>query len=98
MLAQADLGCHATLSRSMALRIVFILRMTATITTLGFLVGCSKTTVKCFEGGIIPGCTESSHVKDVTDRHTTTVDAAMSFKLSAVEVVRCKADKRGDHS
>ncbi len=46
---------------------------------LGFLVGRSEPIVKDFEGGIISGRTESGHVKDVTDRHATTVDAAMSF-------------------
>ena len=30
VLAQADLGCQATLSRNMALRVVIILRITAT--------------------------------------------------------------------
>jgi hypothetical protein len=32
------LGCQATLSRSIALRVVIILRMTATMMTLGFLL------------------------------------------------------------
>ena len=42
MLAQAGLGCQATLSRSMALRIVIILRITATMTTLGFLLVAAR--------------------------------------------------------
>src|SRR6516225_61089 len=62
----------------------------------GFLVGRSKTIVKGFEGWIISGCTEGCHVEDVTDRHATTVDAAVSFEPAAVEIVRCKADKGGD--
>src|SRR5262245_9188588 len=92
----ADLGCHATLSRSMALRIVIIFRMTATITTFGFLLAAARRLWKGFEGGIVSGCTEGGHVKDVTDRYATTVDAAMSFELAAVEVVRGKADKGSD--
>ncbi len=34
LLAQADLSCHAALSRSIALRVVIIFRMTATTMTL----------------------------------------------------------------
>ena len=60
------------------------------------LIGRSETIVKGFEGGIVSGCTEGGHVKDVTDRYATTVDAAMSFELAAVEVVRGKADKSSD--
>jgi len=37
LLAQADRGCHAALSRSIALRVVIIFRMTATMMTLDFL-------------------------------------------------------------
>src|SRR6516164_1994692 len=39
---QADLGCQATLSRSIALRVVIILRMTATMMTLGFLLVAAR--------------------------------------------------------
>ena len=63
---------------------------------LWFLVGRSEPIVKGFEGGIISGRAESGHVKDVTDRHATTVDAAMSFEPTAVEVVRGKADQGSD--
>src|SRR5262249_26892124 len=37
LLAQADRACHAALSRSIALRVVIISRMTATIMALDFL-------------------------------------------------------------
>jgi hypothetical protein len=62
----------------------------------GFLIGRGETIVVSFEGRIISGCTECGHVKDVTDRHATTVDAAMAFEPTAVEVVRGKADKGSD--
>src|SRR5205085_8469273 len=61
-----------------------------------FLVGRGETIVKDLEGGIVSGCAEGSHVEDVTDRHATAVDAAMSFELAAVEVVRGKPDERSD--
>ena len=61
-----------------------------------FLVGCGETIVKDLEGGIVSGCAEGSHVEDVTDRQPTTVDAAMSFELAAVEVVRRKSDEGSD--
>jgi len=37
------------------------------------------------EGGIISSCTESGHVKDVTDRHATAVDAAMPPAIMATK-------------
>ena len=36
--AQADLGCQGALSRSIALSVVIIFRITATMITLGFLL------------------------------------------------------------
>jgi hypothetical protein len=61
-----------------------------------FLVGCGETIVKDLEGGIVSGCAEGSHVEDVTDWHAAAVDAAMSFELAAVEVVRRKSDEGSD--
>jgi predicted RNA-binding Zn ribbon-like protein len=40
LLAQADLSCHAALSRSIALRVVNIFRMTATIRAIGARPRC----------------------------------------------------------
>ena len=62
----------------------------------GFLVGRCETIVKDFEDGIISGCTEGGHVKDVADRHAATVDAAMSFEPATIEVVGRKADESSD--
>lgn len=61
-----------------------------------FLVGCGETIVKDLEGGIVSGCAEGSHIEDVTDWHAAAVDAAMSFELAAVEVVRRKSDEGSD--
>jgi hypothetical protein len=62
----------------------------------GFLIGRGETVVKDLEGGIVSGCAEGSHVEDVTDRHSAAVDAAMSFELATVEVVRRKSDEGSD--
>src|SRR5262249_28314871 len=63
---------------------------------LGFFVGGDEAIVEGFEGGTVTACTEGSHVQDVTDRHPTTIDAAMSLELAAVEVIGCEADEGGD--
>ena len=63
---------------------------------LWLLVGRGETVVEDLEGGIVSGCAKGSHVKDVTDRHSAAVDAAMSFELATVEVVRRKSDKGSD--
>jgi hypothetical protein len=42
LLAQADRGRHAALSRSIALRVVIIFRMTATMMTLDFLSAAAR--------------------------------------------------------
>ena len=60
---------------------------------LGFFVGVGEAIVEGFEGGTVTACTESGHVKDITDRHPTTVDAAVSLELAAVEVIGCEADE-----
>src|SRR3974377_1841990 len=96
MLAQADLGCQATLSRSMALRVVIILRMTARMMTLGFLLGGGETSVEDFESGIVSASAQSGHVEHIADWQPTAVDAAMSFEPAAVEVIRGEADECSD--
>jgi len=83
MLAQAVLVFQTASSRSIALRVVIILRMTATMT-------------KGFEGGIVSASAQRGHVEDITDRQAAAVDAAMSFEPAAVEVVRREADEGRD--
>src|SRR6516225_3093636 len=63
---------------------------------LGFFVGGGEAFVEGFEGGTVTACAEGGHVEDVTDRHPTTIDAAVSLELAAVEVIRCEADEGGD--
>src|SRR5262249_19358411 len=63
---------------------------------LGFFVGGGGGVVEGFEGGTVTACAEGGHVEDVTDRHPTTIDAAVSLELSAVEVIWCKTDEGGD--
>jgi hypothetical protein len=41
------------------------------------------------EGGIIPACAEGGHIEDITDRHSTPENAAVSPELAAVEIVWC---------
>ena len=62
----------------------------------GFLVGRGETVVEDFKDRIVPSCAEGSHIEDVTDRHSAAVDAAMSFELATVEVVRRNSDKGSD--
>src|SRR6516164_935737 len=63
---------------------------------LGFFVGVGEAIVEGLEGGTVSACAEGGHVEDITDRHSTTVDAAVSLELAAVEVIWCKADEGGD--
>src|SRR5262249_41821928 len=63
---------------------------------LGFFVGVGEAIVEGFEGGTVSACAEGGHVEDITDRHPTTVDAAVSLELAAVEVIGCEADEGGD--
>src|SRR4029077_3068914 len=63
---------------------------------LGLLIGGSETFVEGFEGRVVSASAEGRHVEDVTDRHTTTVDTAMSPELAAIEVVRRETHKGGD--
>ena len=46
---------------------------------LGFFVGGGEALVEGFEGGTVTACAEGGHVEDVTDRHPTTIDAAVSL-------------------
>ena len=52
LLAQADCGCHAALSRSIALRVVIIFRMTATMMTLDFLLASARRLEKALRAGL----------------------------------------------
>ncbi len=63
---------------------------------LGFFVGVGEAFVEGLEGGTVSACAEGGHVEDITDRHSITVDAAVSLELAAVEVIWCKADEGGD--
>src|SRR5499427_5604049 len=63
---------------------------------LGFFVGGGEAFVEGLEGGTVTACAEGGHVEDVTDRHPTTIDAAVSLELAAVEVIWCEADEGGD--
>src|SRR5262249_5331977 len=58
---------------------------------LGFFVGVGEAFVEGLEGGTVTACAEGGHVEDVTDRHPTTIDAAVSLELAAVEVIWCEA-------
>src|SRR5262249_10733522 len=46
---------------------------------LGFFVGVGEAIVEGFEGGTVSARAEGGHVEDITDRHPTTVDAAVSL-------------------
>ena len=55
---------------------------------LGFFVGVGEAIVEGLEGGTVSACAEGGHVEDITDRHSTTVDAAVSLELAAVAIIR----------
>src|SRR6516162_2396730 len=95
LFVQADCGCHAALSRSIALRVVIIFRMTATMMTLDFLSASARRLCKALRAGLYRLALRAA-IEDITDRHPTTVDAAVSLELAAVEVIWCKADEGGD--
>src|SRR5215213_5248836 len=80
----------------MALRVVIIFRMTATIIDLGLLVGEGKPFGEGFEVRVVSACAKRSHVENVSDWHATTIDAAVPLELAAVKVVWSEADERGD--
>src|SRR6476660_8589038 len=63
---------------------------------LGFFVGVGEAIVEGLEGGTVSACAEGGHVEDITDRHTTAVDAAVSLELAAVEVIGCETDEGSD--
>src|SRR5262245_61904260 len=69
--------------------------MTATMMTLDFFC-VGEAIAEGLEGGTVSACAEGGHVEDITDRHPTTVDAAVSLELAAVEVIGCEADEGGD--
>ena len=96
LLAQADRGCHAALSRSMALRVVNHFSHDGDDDDLGFLIGVGETIGEGPEGGIVSACAEGGHVEDIMDRHPTTVDTAVSFELATIEVIWCETDEGGD--
>src|SRR2546430_888032 len=56
---------------------------------LGFLVGVGEAIGEGFEGGIVSACAEGRHVEDITDRHPTTVDTAVSPELAATRAAIC---------
>src|SRR4051794_28607747 len=63
---------------------------------LGRLAGGGEAVVECFEGGVVTAGAEGCHVEDVSDRHASAVDAAVSAQLAAVEIVGRETDQRGD--
>ena len=62
----------------------------------GLFVGGGETMVKDFESRIVSASAQSRHVEHVTDWQPTTVDAAMSFEPTTVEVIRGETDEGGD--
>jgi len=56
LLAQAAVGCHSVLSRSMALRVTIILRITATMMTLDFLPAATRVIEGWHPPGTPPAC------------------------------------------
>ena len=70
------------------MRVVIIFRIDGDDDDLGFFGGGGEAIVEGFEGGTVTACAEGGHVEDVTDRHPTTIDAAVPLELAAVEVMQ----------
>src|SRR5262252_7300380 len=79
-------------SRSIALRVVSILRMTATIATFGFLPAATRRWWKVRSTGLNQGW----HVERVADRCATSIDVALPTEPAAIERVRRQADQCGN--
>ena len=52
VVGSGGVGCHSVLSRSMALRVVIILRITATMMTLDFLLAAARRLEKDLRAGL----------------------------------------------
>src|SRR3954462_5230525 len=63
---------------------------------LGLLAGGGEAVVECFEGGGVTAGAEGCHVEEVSDRHCSAVDTAVSPQLAAVEIVGRETDESGD--
>src|SRR5215813_14768400 len=85
---------QGTLSRSIALRMVMILRITATRTTLAFLSGGREAIVEGSELGIATVADQSRHVEHAPHRSTAAPDAAHPLEPAAVKVVGRNSDQR----
>src|SRR5918993_5893706 len=63
---------------------------------LRLLAGIGEALAEGFEGGVVPAGTKGSHVEDVSDRHASAVDAAVSPQLAAIEIVGREPNQGGD--
>jgi hypothetical protein len=63
---------------------------------LGLFASGGEAIGEFFESGVVSACAQGCHVENVTRRHTTPIDTAVSFELSAIEVVWCETDEGGD--
>lgn len=63
---------------------------------LGLFVSDGEAFGEDFEGRIVSTSAKCRHVENISNRHSTAVDAAMALELSAVEVVRRETDESGD--
>src|SRR5438445_9264632 len=83
----------------MALSVVIILRITATMTTFGFFPVAARRSwnaLSAFECRIPITSAQRRHVEHVADARATTPDATASFELAAIEVIRRKPDESGN--
>src|SRR5207245_9363734 len=78
----------------MALSVVIILRITATMTTFGFFP--VEAIVECFERRIPITSAQRRHVEHVADTRATTPDTTAPFELAAIEVIGRKPDESGN--
>ena len=63
---------------------------------LGLFASGGEALGEGFKSGIVSACAQGCHVENVTRRHTTPIDTAVSFELSAIEVVWRETDEGSD--
>jgi hypothetical protein len=63
---------------------------------LGLFASGGEALGEGFKSGTVSACAQGCHVENVTRRHTTAIDTAVSFELSAIEVVWRETDEGSD--
>ena len=80
----------------MALSVVIILRVTATMTTFGFFPVASRRSWNALSPDSNCLSAQRRHVEHMARARTTAPDATAPFELAAIEIIGCKPDESGN--